>query len=74
MAHEGMYRGDLVEATSPTAILATLDETSAMAGLPFMPELAAYYGQGFKANRRADKVCDTVTASRFILDAVLPNV
>jgi hypothetical protein len=49
------------------------DETGAMAGLPFMPELAAYRGQGFKANRRADKVCDTVmyTGSRFIPGAVL---
>jgi hypothetical protein len=38
-----------------------------------MPELAAYRGQGFKANRRADNVCDTVmyTGSRFIPDAVL---
>jgi len=60
MAHEGMYRGDLVEARGHSAILSTLDETSAMAGLSFMPELAAYCGQGFKVNRRADKVCDTV--------------
>ncbi len=30
MAH-GMYREDLVEAKSPSAILATLDETGAMA-------------------------------------------
>jgi hypothetical protein len=73
MAHEGMYRGDLVEARSPSAILATLDETGAMASLPFMPELAAYCGPGFKVNRRVDKVCDTVmyTGSRFIPDAVL---
>jgi hypothetical protein len=28
MTHEGMYRGDLVEATSPSAILAT--ETGVM--------------------------------------------
>jgi hypothetical protein len=65
-----MYRGDLVEARSPSAILATLDETGAMAGLPFIPE---YCGQGFKVNRRVDKVCDTVmySGSRFIPDAVL---
>jgi len=43
MAHEGMYRGDLVEAKSPSAILGRLDETGAMAGLPYMPELAAYW-------------------------------
>jgi len=31
MAHEGIYRKDLVEAKSPSAILAMLDETGAMA-------------------------------------------
>jgi hypothetical protein len=48
-----------------------------MAGLPFMPELATYCGQGFKVNRRADKVCDTVmyAGGRFIPDAaMLDNV
>ena len=72
MAHEGhVSRGS--GRRSPSAIFATFDETGAMAGLPSMPELAAYHGQGFKANRRADKVCDTVThtGSRFITDAVL---
>jgi hypothetical protein len=28
MVHEGIYREDLVEAKSPSAILATLDETA----------------------------------------------
>ena len=56
MAHEGMYRGDLVQARSPSAIPVTLDETGAMAGLPIMPELAAYCGQRFKENRRGQSL------------------
>ena len=39
MAHEGMYRGDLVEAGSPSVMLAMLDEAGAMAGLPFTPRI-----------------------------------
>ena len=73
MAHEGMYRGDLVEARSPSAILATLDETGAMAGLPFIPKWPPAAGRGLKVNRRVDKVCDTVmyTGSWLIPDAVV---
>lgn len=68
-----MHRGDLVEIRSASEILATLDEQGKLGGLPFMPEMAAYCGQRFRVNRRADKVCDTVmyTGSRLVPDAVL---
>jgi hypothetical protein len=70
MAHEHVSRRS---GRSPSAIFATFDETGAVAGLSSMPELTAYRGHGFKANERADKVCDTVmySRSRFIPDAVL---
>ena len=68
-----MYRGDLVEVRGPAEILATLDESGALAGLPFMPEMVVYCGRQFAVDRRADKVCDTVkyTGSRRVPNAVL---
>lgn len=71
--HEKLYsRGDLVEVKSPAEILGTLDESGALEGLPFMPEMAAYCGQRFSVERRADKVCDTVcySGSRRVPNAV----
>ena len=73
MKNEELYRGDLVEVRSPSEILVTLDESGALAGLPFMPEMVAYCGRRFTVSHRADKVCDTVkyTGSRRIPNAVL---
>jgi hypothetical protein len=73
MKSEELYRGDIVEVKSPSEILSTLDESGALAGLPFMPEMAAYCGRRFRVDRRADKVCDTVkyTGSRRVPNAVL---
>lgn len=73
MTHQSLYRGDLVEVRSPSEILATLDESGTLAGLPFMPEMVAYCGRRFGVKRRADKICDTVnyTGSRRIPDTVL---
>ena len=73
MKSEELYRGDIVEVKSPSEILSTLDELGALAGLPFMPEMAAYCGRRFRVDRRADKVCDTVkyTGSRRVPNAVL---
>jgi hypothetical protein len=73
MKQQELYRGDSVEVRSPSEILATLDETGLLDGLPFMPEMAAYCGQRFKVGYRADKICDTVsyTGSRRIPNGVL---
>ena len=47
---------------TPTAgeILATLDETGATAGMPFMPEMLEYYGKAFRVEARAERACDTI--------------
>lgn len=67
-----LRRGDLVEVRSPAEILATLDARGVLGALPFMPEMAAYCGQRFLVERRADKICDTVklTGSRRLPEAV----
>ena len=53
--------GDLVEVRSEQEILATLDETGAIDGLPFMPEMLEYCGKRFRVEKRSDKTCDTIT-------------
>lgn len=58
-----LRRGDLVEVRSPEEILATLDESGAIDGLPCMPELLEYSGQRFRVDMRADKTCDTINYS-----------
>jgi hypothetical protein len=60
MADRELRRGDLVEVKSPAEILATLDARGDLAGMPFMPEMAAYCGRRFTVERRAEKVCDSV--------------
>src|SRR5262245_21844473 len=55
-----LWRGDLGEVRSAGEILATLDAQGEMAGLPFMPEMAAHCGRRFRVDRRADRICDTV--------------
>lgn len=69
----GLRRGDLVEVRSATEILATLDERGRLHELPFMAEMVPFCGQRFIVERRADKVCDTISSlkSRRINDAVL---
>lgn len=73
MADGELRRGDWVEVRRPSEILATLDERGTLAGLPFMPEMAAYCGRRFAVDRRADKICDTIkyTGSRRLPDTVL---
>ena len=73
MKHEALYRGDLVQVRSPSEILATLDESGSLGGLPFMPEMVAYCGRRFTVGHRADKICDTVkyTGSRRVPNSVL---
>jgi hypothetical protein len=53
--------GDFVEIRSEQEILATLDETGAIDGLPFMPEMLAYCGLRVRVDKRADKTCNTIT-------------
>ena len=73
MSQQRLRHGDLVEVKAPSEILATLDERSALADLPFMPEMAPYCGRRFTVERRAEKVCDTIhyTGSRRLHDSVL---
>jgi hypothetical protein len=73
MSQAELRRGDLVEVKGPREILDTLDERGAVAGLPFMPEMARYCGRRFAVDRRAEKLCDTIhyTGSRRLHDAVL---
>jgi len=59
----GLRVGDVVQVKSREEILATLDETGALDKLPFMPEMLAFCGKQFVVTRRADKSCDTVSAS-----------
>ncbi len=72
MATGVFRRGDLVEVRSPAEILATLDATGALDGLPFMPEMMALCGRRFTVERRAERVCDTVhySGTRRLADAV----
>lgn len=68
-----LRRGDVVEVRSAGEILATLDDRATLDGLLFMPEMLRYCGRRFVVERRAEKVCDTVSGlgSRRIADCVL---
>ena len=57
--------GDVVEVSSLEEIVATLDGTAAVDGLPFMPEMARFAGQRLTVRSRAHKTCDTARASGF---------
>src|SRR5205823_112746 len=73
MTRQRLHKGDLVEVRGPGEILRTLDAHGSLDGLPFMPEMAAYCGRRFRVDRRADKLCDTITnnlQSRSLPDAV----
>jgi len=72
MSTGGFRRGDLVEVRSPAEILATLDATGALDGLPFMPEMIALCGRRLTVERRAERICDTIrySGTRRLADAV----
>jgi hypothetical protein len=59
----GLKAGEWVEIRSRQEILATLDGTGAMDGLPFMPEMLAFCGRRVKVFKRADKTCDTISGT-----------
>jgi hypothetical protein len=68
----GLKTGDVVEIRSLEEILATLDGTGSINGLPFMPEMMRYCGLRARVYKRADKACDTIHygGSRRMHDAV----
>lgn len=57
----GLKAGDVVQVRSEDEIFATLDETGALEGVSFMPEMLPYCGGRFRVFRRADKTCDAAT-------------
>src|SRR5262245_2737931 len=59
-ARLGLRIGELVEVRSRDEILATLDATGRLDGLPFMPEMLKQCGRRFRVFRRAIKACDTI--------------
>jgi hypothetical protein len=52
--------GDWVEVRCKEEILATLDKSGKLDGLPFMPEMFAFCGKRMRVYKRAHKTCDTV--------------
>jgi hypothetical protein len=67
------FRADeWVEVRSEQEILATLDQSGQLDGLPFMPEMFAYCGKRFRVFKRAHKTCDPPngTAGRRMLKTV----
>jgi hypothetical protein len=58
-----MRRGDLVQLCSPAEILSTLDADGCADGLPFMPEMLAFFGRPVRVTARLERACDTQTWS-----------
>jgi hypothetical protein len=54
----GFRAGELVEVRSMNEILATLDKSGKLDGMPFMPEMVQYCGQQFRVFKAAHKTCD----------------
>jgi hypothetical protein len=50
--------GDVVEVRSKDEILATLEKSGQLDGLPFMPQMLQYCGQRLRVLARAHKTCD----------------
>jgi hypothetical protein len=55
--------GDVVEVRSPEEVLATMDDSASLEGMPFMPEMIKYSGKRFTVSQRVEKICDTVKGS-----------
>lgn len=76
-AHKGDHSlnlrvGDWVEVRSAREILATLDDTQSVDGLPFMPEMLQYCGRRFRVYKSAHRTADTIElfTSRRMANAV----
>jgi hypothetical protein len=52
--------GEWVQVRSAAEIMATLDETQSIDGMPFMPEMLQYCGKRFRVYKSAHKTCDTI--------------
>ena len=52
--------GDVVELRQPAEILATLDASGALDGMPFMREMLPYMGRRHRVSARVEKFCDTI--------------
>jgi hypothetical protein len=68
-----LRRGELVEVLPAAAILATLDDTGSLGGVPFMPEMLGHLGRRFRVEARVERACDTVcgTGARHMPGTVL---
>jgi len=55
-----LHVGEWVEVRSAEEILATLDDSQSVSGLPFMPEMLQYCGKKFRVFRSAHKTADTI--------------
>lgn len=64
--------GEWVEVRSKEEILATLDKTGRLGGVPFMPEMFQFCGKRFKVYKSAHKTCDFVytVKARSVANAV----
>ncbi len=62
--------GEIVEIRPLAEIVATLDESGRLDGMPFMPEMAAYCGQRATVVKRAHKTCDGHANLRWLDDTV----
>jgi hypothetical protein len=64
--------GDVVQVRPRAEILATLDDTGSLDGVPFMPEMLQYVGRRFRVSTRVERFCDTIDGprSRRIRDTV----
>ena len=56
-------RGDVVEVRGAAEILETLDDSGALDGIPFMPEMLRHVGRRFTISTPVEKICDTITAT-----------
>lgn len=52
--------GDVVEVRTREEILATLDQSGSLEGLPFMPEMLDFCGKRLTVLKRADKTCEWI--------------
>lgn len=52
--------GQWVQVRSVEEILATLDDSQSLGGLPFQPEMLQYCGKRFRVFKTAHKTCDTI--------------
>ena len=65
--------GDRVQLRPPSEIIRTLDERGCLDGMPFMPEMLAYFGKTYTVTAQVGRACDTVNYSgvRRLKDTVI---